>query len=101
MPTDAEAKTCQWTNQATALAEFAEFTGKTQSASHIKPLHWLVACRLVLEVVSTQMTSYRGRLSGLSADRATHRCSAMIPRSVRVGSAPFSADLRPKTWTSW
>ena len=49
MATDAEAKTCQWTNQATALAEFAEFTGKTQSASHIKPLHWYVACRLVLE----------------------------------------------------
>lgn len=48
MATDAEAKTCQWTNQATALAEFAEFTGKTQSASHIKPLHWYVACRLVL-----------------------------------------------------
>jgi hypothetical protein len=31
------------------LAAFGEFTGKTQSASHIKPLHWYVACRLVLE----------------------------------------------------
>jgi hypothetical protein len=49
MPTDLEAKTCQWTNEAQALAAFAEFTGKTQSASHIKPLHWYVACRLVLE----------------------------------------------------
>jgi len=49
MPADVEAKTCQWTNQAQALAAFAEFTGKTQSASHIKPLHWYVACRLVLE----------------------------------------------------
>lgn len=49
MPTDLEAKTCQWTNQADALAAFAEFTGKTQSASHIKPLHWYVACRLVVE----------------------------------------------------
>ncbi len=49
MPTDTEAKTCQWTNQAEALAAFAEFTGKTQSASHIKPLHWYVACRLVVE----------------------------------------------------
>lgn len=49
MPTDLEAKTCQWTNQAEALAAFAEFTGKTQSASHIKPLHWYVACRLVIE----------------------------------------------------
>lgn len=49
MPTDVEAKTCQWTSQKEALAAFAEFTGKTQSASHIKPLHWYVACRLVLE----------------------------------------------------
>ncbi|MFG1265389.1 MULTISPECIES: hypothetical protein [Xanthobacter] len=49
MPTNLEAKTCQWTNQSDALAAFAEFTGKTQSASHIKPLHWYVACRLVIE----------------------------------------------------
>ncbi|WOS67192.1 MULTISPECIES: hypothetical protein [Sinorhizobium] len=49
MPSNFEAKTCQWTNQAEALAAFAEFTGKTQSASHIKPLHWYVACRLVIE----------------------------------------------------
>ena len=46
---DLEAKTCQWTTQAEALAAFAEFTGKTQSASHIKPLHWYVASRLVVE----------------------------------------------------
>lgn len=32
-----------------ALGAFADFTGKTQSASHIKPLHWYVACRLVVE----------------------------------------------------
>lgn len=49
MPTDLEAKTCQWTSEAEALAAFAEFTGKTQSASHIKPLHWYVASRLVVE----------------------------------------------------
>lgn len=40
---------CRWTTQAEALRQFADFTGKTQSASHIKPLHWYVACRLVLE----------------------------------------------------
>lgn len=49
MPTDLDAKSCQWTNQAGALSAFAEFTGKTQSASHIKPLHWYVASRLVVE----------------------------------------------------
>ena len=40
---------CRWTTQAEALTAFASFTGKTQSANHIKPLHWYVACRLVLE----------------------------------------------------
>ena len=49
MPSEDEGKFCRWTSQAAALAEFASFTGKTQSASHIKPLHWYVACRLVLE----------------------------------------------------
>ncbi|WP_126177145.1 hypothetical protein [Tsuneonella rigui] len=49
MPTDLDAKTCQWTNQTEALAAFGEFTGQTQSAKHIKPLHWYVACRLVIE----------------------------------------------------
>lgn len=49
MPTDRVANICKWTNQADALAAFAEFTGKTQSGEHIKPLHWYVACRLVIE----------------------------------------------------
>lgn len=44
-----ERKVCQWTSQAQALTEFAVFAGKTQSAEHIKPLHWYVACRLVIE----------------------------------------------------
>lgn len=42
-------RTCQWTNESSALAHFATYTGPTQSQQHIKPLHWYVACRLVLE----------------------------------------------------
>jgi hypothetical protein len=42
-------KTCQWTNERDALAHFAAYEGATQSQQHIKPLHWYVACRLVLE----------------------------------------------------
>ncbi|MGJ5205030.1 hypothetical protein [Bradyrhizobium sp. HKCCYLR20261] len=42
-------KTCQWTNQQQALAHFASYEGPTQSQQHIKPLHWYVACRLVVE----------------------------------------------------
>jgi hypothetical protein len=48
MPTD-NTNVCRWTTQADALQAFATFTGKTQSASHIKPLHWYVAGRLVVE----------------------------------------------------
>ena len=40
---------CRWTTEAQALSEFAGFTGKIESASHIKPLHWYIGCRLVVE----------------------------------------------------
>lgn len=42
-------RTCQWTNERDALLHFATYTGPTQSQQHIKPLHWYVASRLVLE----------------------------------------------------
>lgn len=40
---------CQLTSQHQALAHFAKYDGATQSQQHIKPLHWYVACRLVIE----------------------------------------------------
>lgn len=40
---------CQWVSQADAFEHFAGYQGRTQSQEHIKPLHWYVACRLVLE----------------------------------------------------
>jgi hypothetical protein len=39
----------QWVNGPDAFKEFATHEGKTQSARHIKPLHWYIASRLVLE----------------------------------------------------
>ncbi|MDX0290296.1 hypothetical protein GOL45_30300 [Sinorhizobium medicae] len=42
-------KTCQWTSERQALTHFASYSGATQSQQHIKPLHWYVACRLVIE----------------------------------------------------
>ena len=42
-------RTCQWMNRNDALSHFASYDGPTQSQQHIKPLHWYVACRLVLE----------------------------------------------------
>lgn len=46
---ESKQSTCQWITQADALEWFATFRGATQSQQHIKPLHWYVACRLVLE----------------------------------------------------
>jgi hypothetical protein len=40
---------CRWIDQRTALSTFASYSGATQSQAHIKPLHWYVACRLVVE----------------------------------------------------
>ena len=40
---------CEWISLSDALARFALTTSGTQGAAHIKPLHWYVACRLVIE----------------------------------------------------
>lgn len=40
---------CEWLSLRSALAHFATFRGSTQSQRHIKPIHWYVACRLVVE----------------------------------------------------
>ena len=40
---------CEWINGREAFRRFATHSGGVQSARHIKPLHWYIACRLVLE----------------------------------------------------
>jgi hypothetical protein len=40
---------CQWISARDAFKGFATHVGGTQSAKHIKPLHWYIACRLVLQ----------------------------------------------------
>src|SRR5271166_514897 len=40
---------CQWISARDAFKSFATHPGGTQSSRHIKPLHWYIACRLVLE----------------------------------------------------
>jgi hypothetical protein len=40
---------CQWISLQPALAAFAENVSGHQGSGHIKPLHWYVACRLVVE----------------------------------------------------
>ncbi len=40
---------CEWTSLRSALAHFVRYRGKTQSQQHIRPIHWYVASRLVVE----------------------------------------------------
>ena len=40
---------CEWIGLEEALSAFVRLAGSTQSQAHIKPLHWYVACRLVVE----------------------------------------------------
>ena len=49
MPSNDENTMRQWVSGADALSHFSAYEGLTQSQQHIKPLHWHVACRLVLE----------------------------------------------------
>lgn len=45
----AKEQPCRWVTRAEALSAFVMSLSGTQSAGHIKPLHWYVACRLVIE----------------------------------------------------
>jgi hypothetical protein len=40
---------CDWIGAEEAFKSFATYVGRTESAGHIKPLHWYIASRLVLE----------------------------------------------------
>ena len=44
-----QANRCQWIGLSEALDAFVSVPGKPQSQAHIRPLHWYVACRLVVE----------------------------------------------------
>lgn len=44
-----ERKKCEWLSLRDALQPFVSCKGGTQSALHIRPLHWYVGCRLVIE----------------------------------------------------
>ena len=45
----AKASPCRWITLEQALSAFVLRKEKTESQRHIRPLHWYVACRLVLE----------------------------------------------------
>jgi hypothetical protein len=44
-----EFSVCRWVNRLEAFRHYSAFPGSTQSQQHIKPIHWYLACRLVVE----------------------------------------------------
>ena len=44
-----QANRCRWIGLSEALDAFVSVPGKSQSQAHIRPLHWHVACQLVVE----------------------------------------------------
>src|SRR5258707_12524299 len=70
----ADTTPCQWIDGTNAFKQFATHEGKTQRARHIKPLHWYIACRLVLE-------------GGFAPDDITPRPPFTIERKNRKGRA--------------
>lgn len=82
---------CEWWSLRSALAHFVTFRGSTQSQRHIKPLHWYVACRLVVEggfdpdeIVPRRHSASPGRPRGL--------CSLTIPESAAAVNGRSTAD---------
>ncbi|MBR7990751.1 hypothetical protein KDX04_33460 [Burkholderia cenocepacia] len=73
-------KTCQWINLPEALWHFATYGGRTQSQEHIKPLHWYVACRLVIE-------------GGFDPDEITPRPPFKVVRRKGKNSLVYSPEL--------
>lgn len=85
---------CQWIDQNSALTTFATYSGATQSQLHIKPLHWFVACRLVLEggFLPDEITPR-------PPFRAEHRQGWMLsydPDSAEGGEATILGGLKTK-----
>lgn len=78
----ADATPCQWISELDAFKEFATHTGKTQSAGHIKPLHWYIACRLVLE-------------GGFRPDDITPRPPFDVREIKRKGRVRYLLDYNP------
>jgi hypothetical protein len=71
---------CTWHTLSAALKHFALYTGKTESQRHIKPLHWHVACRLVIE-------------GGFRPDEITPRPPFSIKEGRQLSTLYFDPEL--------
>ena len=86
---------CQWVNRAEALEHFAVHDGPTQSQQHIKPLHWYVTCRLVLEG-GFHPDELKPRPPFTVTKRRGERLIHFDPRAATGGEATILGGLKTK-----
>jgi hypothetical protein len=80
MPPNA-GRVCEWLTEAAAFAEFARASGTIiQAQGHIRPLHWYVTCRLVVE-------------GGFLPDNVTPRPPFEAVKQGRLARLAFRPDL--------
>jgi hypothetical protein len=87
---------CRWVGLSDALARFVGTAGGTESAAHIKPLHWYVASRLVIEggFHPDDITPH----PPFAIQRRARQTYSSMTRTARTtASGPCSAVSRPKT----
>jgi hypothetical protein len=86
-----EVRPGQWLTSTQAFRHFGTYRGSFQSAQHIKPLHWYLASRLVIEGgfkpddISPRppfAVEWRRNEPAMAASRS-NRCYAFTPRYAR------------------
>jgi hypothetical protein len=84
-----------WTTEADALRIFATSDEATQSARHIKPFHYYVACRLVIEG-GFHPDDVTPRPPFTVLERRGQRYLTYAPESARGGEATILGGLKTK-----
>ncbi len=85
----------RWTGEAEALHVFATSDEATQSALHIKPLHWYVSCRLVIEG-GFHPDDVTPRPPFIVTERKGRRLLSYVPETGGGGEATILGGLKTK-----
>jgi len=89
------AEACQWVGLTQALTAFVRAESGTQGQGHIRPMHWYVACRLVLEG-GFDPDWLTPRPPFVVARRGRSRVLHYEPESARGGEATVLGGLKTK-----
>jgi hypothetical protein len=86
---------CRWISLRDALRAFAENVSGHQGSGHIKPLHWYVACRLVLEG-GFHPDDITPRLPFVVTERGRQNILQYVPEEGRSGERTVLGGLKTK-----